>query len=853
MAILDDINAALRDFQRYTGDGLPNEPAGAPLPVGDPTSGRYQIQLAPFRDALVAILQTMGDEEALQEVLEKITEAKDRANHTGTQEIATIDGLQSALDVVEEIADAKADPPCKLPRNRHGLEYGVVIGDQVVAGRMDNGKDLQLYPVGDVLDLLIPNGLASMLLQPATEQVFLPRNRHGIASGILVGGEVVSYIDDDGQSYSSLFDDTDTGSGKKERPILRLSIRVGQSGSLGSRGFVTYVSDGNGGFTEATVFSSAPEHGDLCLMLDGSGDNIRTYDVLPVEYTGLAPAFEKWDGNVAGETGGVHCMNRLMDRLAVNGEDDFRLGVYVAGVGASMWSQNGPGTPRELAHLAAMRAWKSFAERNGWKVVVGSMHINHGENPASGGNGSGFGYYADQYLPELTAWRDFVKSMASETLNDAAYMAPMFVVQFSRVLGTLPASSNEGVAHAQLVKHITDPYFCLYAPRYVEPYYDGVHMRAEGYVKIAEREERAQYHWLKGRKWQPLMIISATLSGTTITLTYNNTPSEYSDETPGPVGSLVLDAENGKSGDGNGGFLIRNGGDATITGVTATGNTVTIELSEEPDAGAEILYAIASVSGGQLRDSDERDTSDYDDSALWNWAVGQVVEIDAFGETEVARWDVSDLTTLWDYAAGRYHAGAVDAEVGRVSDLGGSEDHLTQSSETKRPVFAAAEGIRSLTFDGVDDSMEAAVTLPASHVAVIAVDPTSWTAEQAALMTLNGTGWALTMGDSSSALLSLSGDGITTITGDSPISAGPHVFTVIADADNDTLKCRVDGVEVLSTTYTTDAAVSNVMRIMGSRYNSAWIAGSFYFAAIGSDISTAAVERLEAVATKKIG
>jgi hypothetical protein len=31
----------LRDFNRYTGDGLPNAPTSAPLPIGDPTSGPY--------------------------------------------------------------------------------------------------------------------------------------------------------------------------------------------------------------------------------------------------------------------------------------------------------------------------------------------------------------------------------------------------------------------------------------------------------------------------------------------------------------------------------------------------------------------------------------------------------------------------------------------------------------------------------------------------------------------------------------------------------------------------------------------------------------------------------------------
>jgi hypothetical protein len=37
----DDINKFMRDFNRYTGDGLPNEPVNAPLPIGSPKSGPY--------------------------------------------------------------------------------------------------------------------------------------------------------------------------------------------------------------------------------------------------------------------------------------------------------------------------------------------------------------------------------------------------------------------------------------------------------------------------------------------------------------------------------------------------------------------------------------------------------------------------------------------------------------------------------------------------------------------------------------------------------------------------------------------------------------------------------------------
>lgn len=55
--IADLLNSAMRDFQRYTGDGLPNEPVGRPLPVGDPASGEFNPPKRRVRDALLALAE----------------------------------------------------------------------------------------------------------------------------------------------------------------------------------------------------------------------------------------------------------------------------------------------------------------------------------------------------------------------------------------------------------------------------------------------------------------------------------------------------------------------------------------------------------------------------------------------------------------------------------------------------------------------------------------------------------------------------------------------------------------------------------------------------------------------------
>ena len=46
------VDRVLRDHVRYTGDGLPNAPTGAPLPIGDPASGVYHPRKSDLRDAM---------------------------------------------------------------------------------------------------------------------------------------------------------------------------------------------------------------------------------------------------------------------------------------------------------------------------------------------------------------------------------------------------------------------------------------------------------------------------------------------------------------------------------------------------------------------------------------------------------------------------------------------------------------------------------------------------------------------------------------------------------------------------------------------------------------------------------
>lgn len=60
MAAEDDINRELREFKRYTGDGLPGEPTGAPLPIGDPSSGVHNPKKSGLRALFMSLLASVA-------------------------------------------------------------------------------------------------------------------------------------------------------------------------------------------------------------------------------------------------------------------------------------------------------------------------------------------------------------------------------------------------------------------------------------------------------------------------------------------------------------------------------------------------------------------------------------------------------------------------------------------------------------------------------------------------------------------------------------------------------------------------------------------------------------------------
>lgn len=80
--------------------------------------------------------------------------------------------------------------------------------------------------------------------------------------------------------------------------------------------------------------------------------------------------------------------------------------------------------------------------------------------------------------------------------------------------------------------------------------------------------------------------------------------------------------------------------------------------------------------------------------------------ISLFGAGEQGVWyDPSDLSTLFQDAAGTIPVTAAGQPVGMMMDKSGGGNHATQSTATSRPILQSSDGKWYLAFDGVDDGM----------------------------------------------------------------------------------------------------------------------------------------------------
>lgn len=89
-----------------------------------------------------------------------------------------------------------------------------------------------------------------------------------------------------------------------------------------------------------------------------------------------------------------------------------------------------------------------------------------------------------------------------------------------------------------------------------------------------------------------------------------------------------------------------------------------------------------------------------------------------FGENG-AWYDPSDLSTLYQDAAGTIPVTATGQPVGLVLDKSGRNTHAMQTTSTARPTYQTDGTLHWLNFDGVDDFLVTLANTPGSNVAQI--------------------------------------------------------------------------------------------------------------------------------------
>lgn len=94
-------------------------------------------------------------------------------------------------------------------------------------------------------------------------------------------------------------------------------------------------------------------------------------------------------------------------------------------------------------------------------------------------------------------------------------------------------------------------------------------------------------------------------------------------------------------------------------------------------------------------------------SRALNETIGSAYNpLSLFAAGEQGVWyDPSDMSTLFQDAAGTIPVTAAGQPVGRVLDKSGRGNHATQATATSRPILQFANGLWSLLFDGVDDGL----------------------------------------------------------------------------------------------------------------------------------------------------
>ena len=284
----------------------------------------------------------------------------------------------------------------------------------------------------------------------------------------------------------------------------------------------------------------------------------------------------------------------------------------VSALGGTAYAGIKKGTATYTNAMSQVTTAKAIAESMGLDYVVPSISIVHGESQSNTTQAE----YVAMMAEWVSDYRSDIVAATGQAVPPVAFISQMLTGD----PGTIPQ-----IPLAQLQAHIENPNIVMVGPKYVYPYFDTYHMLGPGYFKMGELEARAERLTQVSGKWQPLRVMSAAVSGSTITLLLNNLPNGNSG-TPGPIGTLVIDTAI-VSDPGNFGFQLSAGSISTVA-IGADGVSIVITATAAIAAGTVLTYALqptlsAPQNGngrrGCVRDTDLRDFSRYDMTPLYNW------------------------------------------------------------------------------------------------------------------------------------------------------------------------------------------------------------------------------------------
>lgn len=229
--------------------------------------------------------------------------------------------------------------------------------------------------------------------------------------------------------------------------------------------------------------------------------------------------------------------------------------------------------------MSQMALGQALATGAGLGYNVPAMLLIHGEadtlNPAYATNLVTWQADMQRGVNAITGREDVIPIIAAQTQCQPMSQVHVNTMPFeggAGPLGTLEAAmNNPGL-------------ICIACPEYVMAH-GSIHMTADGYRHLGSMMAKAAYQIVvEGKWWWPLMPLTTTLSGDTITIEYQV-----------PFGPIVLDTSV-VSDPGNFGFNFSDSDKTTITGVAVTGNSeITITLSKA-SSGGMVSYALVTPS-----------------------------------------------------------------------------------------------------------------------------------------------------------------------------------------------------------------------------------------------------------------